>query len=141
MPNIVVPSPLIFVKNRGLICIQNANLQLQAYKYNNLYSNTGGTSSGAKSEWDCTLGELALSFDLAESSGDETQVIVGCEQHIYIVKSANGKIEHLKKLQCVPSTVMVNPLKADPKDTVLIVSSFSHHILFYKGFELVWATK
>lgn len=136
----VVPSPLIFVRNRSLICIQNSVLQLQAYRYNNIYGNTAGESKGAKPDWETVLGELALSFDSNEA-GDDTQVVVGCEQHVYLVRCSNGKIDHIKKLQCVPSAVIVNGFRQDPKELILVVSSFSHHILFYKNFELAWATK
>lgn len=136
----VVPSPLVFVKSKNLICIQTTNLQLRAYKYNNIYGNTGGASTGVKPEWENVLGENALSFDLVQS-GDESQIIVGCEQHIYAIKASTGKLEHMKKLQCVPSCVLMNNFKNDAKEAVLIVSSFSHHILFYKNYELVWATK
>ena len=128
------------MKSRGIVCIQNSLMQLQAYKYNTLYTNTSSSSASVKPDWEATLGELALSIDVYQQP-DEVQIVVGCEQHVYVVKAASGKIEHLKKLQCVPSAVMVNPFKTDTKEMNLIVSSFSHHILFYKNFELVWATK
>lgn len=140
LPDVVVPSPLIFLKQKNLIAIQTTNLQIRAYKYNNIYGNTGGGATGVKPEWESVVGENALSFDLCYS-GDDTQLIVGCEQHIYALKAISGKLEHMKKLQCVPSCVLVNSLKADIKESVMIVSSFSHHILFYKNYELVWATK
>jgi hypothetical protein len=140
MADIVVPSPLIFLKKKKSLCLQNACLQMQSYKYQTIFSNQSTASSSIKPEWETTLGELALSMDQYQSSED-TLLVVGCEQHIYVLKTSNGKIDHLKRLQCIPSTVMVSPTKPDTKDLVLIVSSFSHHILFYKNFELVWATK
>jgi hypothetical protein len=141
LPDIVAPGPIIFVDKKSIVCVQNAMLALQSYRYNNIYGNTAGASTGVKADWEATLGELALSFDIAEGQEDPS-VIVGCEQHIYVVRSGNGKIEQLKKLQCVPSCVLVNTFKTDnPRDLVLVVSSFSHHILFYKNFELAWATK
>lgn len=143
LQEMVVPSPLIFIKAKNAVVIQNSQYSIQSYRYNSIYGNTAGGSSGAKPEWETTVGELALSFDVNES-GDEPQLVVGCEQHIYVLKSGNGKIDILKRLQCVPSTVLVNNLRsesASSKDLVVVVSSFSHHILFYKNFELVWATK
>jgi hypothetical protein len=136
----VVPSPLVFIRSKNLLCVQNAHLELQAYRYNSIYGNTSGASTGTKPEWETVLGELALSFDTHDLPEDP-QLIVGCEQHIYVVRTNSGKLEHLKRLQCVPSAVLVNNFKLDPRELVLIVSSFSHHILFYKNFELVWATK
>lgn len=140
LPDVVVPSPIIFLKQRNLICIQTTNLQIRAYKYSNIYGNTGGGATGVKCEWETVVGENALSFDNC-INGEESQLIVGCEQHIYALKVSTGKLEHMKKLQCVPSCVLVNNMKADQKETVLVVSSFSHHILFYKNYELAWATK
>lgn len=120
--------------------MQTTNLQIRAYKYNNIYGNTGGGATGVKHDWETVVGENALSFDIF-GIGEESQLIVGCEQHIYALRVTTGKLEHMKKLQCVPSCVLVNNIKSDFKESVLVVSSFSHHILFYKNYELVWATK
>lgn len=138
--DIVVPSPLIFLKRKKSLCLQNACLLLQSYKYQTIFSNSSTAPSAIKPEWETTLGELALSMDQYQSAED-TLLVVGCEQHIYVLRASSGKIDHLKRLQCIPSTVMVNQIRPDTKDLVLVVSSFSHHILFYKNFELVWATK
>ena len=141
LPDTVLPSPLLFLHSKSLLLTQNAVLGLTAFRYNSLYGSTAGASTGVKPEWEATLGELALSIDVTDSVEDPL-VVVGCEQHIYVVRSSSGKIDQLKRLQCVPSCVLVNTFKTEnPKDLVLVVSSFSHHILFYKNFELAWATK
>lgn len=64
--------------------------------------------------------------------------MAACENHLFVLLASSGKIKYIKKLSVVPSMIMINPLISGMN---FIISSFSHHLLFYKDFRLVWAAK
>lgn len=80
-----------------------------------------------------------MSFDLNKTQ-KRNYLLVACENHLFVVVVNTGKIKYIKKLSCVPSAIIINQLTQD-NDLRFIISAFSHHLLFYKNFELIWAAK
>lgn len=80
-----------------------------------------------------------MSFDLNKTQ-KRNYLLVACENHLFVVVMNTGKIKYIKKLSCVPSAIIINQLSQD-NDLRFIISAFSHHLLFYKNFELIWAAK
>ena len=149
--NFILPSPLEYFPVIDSFILQNSCCELESFKYATISTNYSETNNEAiQSDWSLNLGEQAQKIEKFKKNKNVCDLIVLTESMIFII-SQNGSINKQKKLEYQASTFIVynenNKLGHDSAtgETIpaifLIVSSFTHHIMIYKDFELLWAAK
>lgn len=139
--NFIIPGPIEYIPKVDCICIQNSCYELEAYKYESIFSKHASPSNekALNPFWKTLIGETAQSFSKYETSQGYV-LVSACEHHIFILTGNGGLLRSIKKLNCVPSYFVVNEYGPSPHLN-FVLGSFSHHLLFYKDFDLVWAAK
>lgn len=150
LKNFIIPGPMIYIPQNRCIIIQNSSYQLEAYNYDDIFAKgSQAMADGMQPSWECLVGESVMAFELGTGPADSDQeygatknyLLAACENHLFVLLAISGIIKYIKKLQVVPSTITVNNLLGASGGFNFIISSFSHHLLFYKDFQLVWAAK
>jgi Bardet-Biedl syndrome 9 protein len=137
----IIPGPIEYIPGVDCICVQNSCYEIEAYKYATIFAKNANPSTDKTltPAWRTLIGETAMSFNKYETSAGYV-LVAACEHHIFILTGQQGILRSIKKLLCVPSYFVINNNGPVPHLN-FILSSFSHHLLFYKDFDLVWASK
>jgi Bardet-Biedl syndrome 9 protein len=112
-------------------------MQLEAYKYSRLKEASGRFKQGAECnfecEWKINIGEYAQDIQVNKGKGVCDVYVLG-EHSLFGIK-LGGHLKIQKKLEYVPSCMTVF------QEDMVLIGSFSSHLLLYKGRKLLWAAR
>lgn len=139
LPLNVVPEPLTWCGFNNSIIVCNANMEVESYNYANLYraeeERIAGRDAKYASEFIANLGEYALAVEVDEVK--RTVLVLG--EHSIFVLSERLEFLMIKRLDYPPSCFLsfIN----ERSQQMLVVGSFTGHLLVYEGQHLVWTAK
>lgn len=156
----ILPSPLLYASVTDSFIIQNSGYDLESYRYSSIGANFNSTKDNKilYPDWTINLGEQARKIVGFWRSEKLFELFVLTDTMLFIV-SHTGGIQTQKKLEFPPCNLIIyeNPFQNNQnslyeagqknnnneilKNANFIISSFTHHILVYKDFQLIWASK
>lgn len=137
LPGFLSPGPFLYCNSIDSFLLCNSNMQLECYKYSRLKEAAQKFKQGSEStfecEWKINIGEYAQDIQLNKSKGNCDAFVLG-EHTLYGIKFS-GHLKMQKKLDYVPSCMVVY------SEDMVLIGSFSGHLLVYKGRKLLWAAR
>jgi len=135
LPGFLVPGPITYSPGSDYFLVCNANMQVECYRYGRLrdafHRYQQGQEATFASEWQTNIGEYAQDIKALEES-----VILG--EHSVFAVDSNGLLRTQKKMDYTPSCFAPYMLRGE---RMVLIGSFTQHLLLYRGNTLAWAAK
>ena len=152
LSEVFFPGQIGYLTQKDTIVISNTAYEIECYNFNNLASlKSNAIGSGKVKEfnhiWKANLGELSTQMQIILNKFNKKEEIVVLTETLLNLIDANGIILYQKKLDFEPMcfyayNITDNSYKPNNVfDLMCLISSTYHHIMIYKGFQLVWVTK
>lgn len=156
----ILPSPCLYIEITDSFILQNSAFELESYRYSSIGANFNSKKDNKilYPDWSVNLGEAAKKIVGFWRDEKSLEIFVLTETMLFIV-SHTGAIQTQKKLEFPACNIVIydnpsqnakNNMIYEPgqknqdlvkKNAYYIISSFTHHILVYKDFHLIWASK
>ena len=153
----ILPSAIHYLEVTDSFVLQNSNYELESYRYSSIGANFNSQKENKTlyPDWSVDLGESARKLT-GFWRNEKTYEIFALTDTILFVISHTGSIQTQKKLEYPPCNMVLydNFQKNNRNSSIfeqgnevvnssanIIISSFTHHILIYKDFQLIWASK
>ena len=150
----ILPSPSEYLNHFDSLILQNSSYEIESYRYNSLSSGFQNFSDPKKvsPDWSLNIGEQAHKImKKPRGGGPSLEFIVLTESMMFVI-SGKGSIKTQKKFEYLPTTFWIyeGGEKKPENDMAtgelifpvyMLVGSFTGHILVYRDFELIWASK
>jgi Bardet-Biedl syndrome 9 protein len=156
----ILPSPLFYVEVTDSFILQNSSMELESYRYSSIGANFNSQKENKLlyPDWTINLGEAARKITGFWRTEKNFEIFVLTETMLFVVSHTGALLTH-KKLEYPPCNIFMyeNPMKSAKSNLIyeqgqnsenvvmnpatFVISSFTHHILVYKDFQLNWASK
>ena len=154
----ILPSPIYYVEVTDSFILQNSSFELESYRYSSIGANFNSQKENKAlyPDWTINLGEASRKMVGFWRTEKTFEIFILCETMLYVV-SHTGALITQKKLEFPPSNIHMydnslkgknmiyeqgqNPENVPVNFATYVISSFTHHILVYKDFQLIWASK
>ncbi|KAL4441100.1 hypothetical protein ABPG74_002050 [Tetrahymena malaccensis] len=150
----LLPSPISYNSATDQIVLQNSSYEIEAYKISNIgaVSNSNGTKK-LLPDWTLNIGEQCLKLESVCRDHKVFDFISLTEEALFVI-TQTGQIRTQKRFDYPAANFYINeipekhakavldPLSQQPLRVIsLIITSFTHHLMIYEDFQLLWATK
>lgn len=154
----ILPSPILYLDITDSFILQNSNYDLESYRYSSIGANFNSQKENKTlfPDWSINLGETAKKITGFWRSDKNFEIFTLTEMMLFVI-SHTGVLQTQKKLEFPPCNLILynNPTQVNQnnmmyeignneislKPATFIITSFTHHILVYKDFQLMWASK
>ena len=152
----ILPSPIMYLEITDSFILQNSAYELESYRYSSIGANFNSQKENKTlyHDWSVNLGESARKLTGFWRNEKTFEIFVLGETMLFLI-SHTGGLQTQKKLEYPACNLDLyeNPVK-NKNNLVFegnnelinntanfVITSFTHHILIYRDFQLIWASK
>mmetsp|Transcript_16821 Transcript_16821/g.30065 ORF Transcript_16821/g.30065 Transcript_16821/m.30065 type:complete len:765 (+) Transcript_16821:2861-5155(+) len=131
----IVPGPLTFSSFNQSLVVCSANMEVELYSYSKLLSTSANPQAKYEPEFLANIGEHALSVEVVDSK----ELICVLGEHSIFCLSKRLEFVMIKRVDYPPSCFAA--YLNENRQLMLVVGSFTGHLLVYRDQFLVWTAK
>ena len=151
LSEVIFPGQMGYLNQKDSLIISNTAYEIECYSFNSLATLKNDNASQIVKSfnhiWKVNLGELSTQMQVIYNNINKREEIVVLSETLLNLINSNGTLLYQKKLDFEPMCFYAynitddNYIKNQIFDLMCLISSTYHHIMIYKGFQLVWVAK